>query len=340
MSQGSDLINVDFKELFTIIKRNRWFIILTALFFAVFILAYSLLNRKEYLSQGRLLPEIGNNQNVSQFAGLAAMAGVELGGSNSSVETIRPELYPDLLRSAVFFVRLFNEKISDSKGNELLFKTFYTKNVSTEIGNGMNIPSRLAQGRYIIKLDKQTEKDIEDLRKRIVCNYDKKSGLITISVRLPDPVVAACVADYCIQYLVGYVISYRTEKSKRELDFITERLALAKTKYFSEQNRKALYMDRMPSQFLRFQTADVERERIDADFKVSSNFYNTLLQKNEELKLKIQQDTPVIKVIDPPSVPNEPIRQNLVLSILLSIVVGLLVSTSVLILFKGRHIFY
>jgi uncharacterized protein involved in exopolysaccharide biosynthesis len=49
---------------------------------------------------------------------------------------------------------------------------------------------------------------------------------------------------------------------------------------------------------------------------VSSTFYNSLLQKYEEAKLKVQQETPVLKVLEPPVVPNkrsEPKRAIIVL---------------------------
>ena len=60
----------------------------------------------------------------------------------------------------------------------------------------------------------------------------------------------------------------------------------------------------MPLNALRLQSADLQRERIESEYKISSTFYNSLLQKYEEAKLKMQQETPVIKVLEPPVVAN------------------------------------
>ncbi|MGL4630423.1 MAG: GNVR domain-containing protein, partial [Leadbetterella sp.] len=167
---------------------------------------------------------------------------------------------------------------------------------------------------YIV-LDRQTAAFIKILAQRISGNYDKKTGVISITVKMRDPVLAAGITNFAMKYLTNYIVEYRTGKLKNDLDFIGERLALAKGKYFNNQERKASYSDRVPLEALRFQTSDLQRERIDAEYKTSSTFYTTLLQKYEETKLKVQQETPVIKVLEPPVVPlnkSEPKRSIII----------------------------
>ena len=156
--------------------------------------------------------------------------------------------------------------------------------------------------------------------------YDKKVGVITISVKMPDPVVAANVARFSMNYLTDYIINYRTEKQKRDLDFLAERLNAAKGKYYSNQSKKASYTDQMPVNALRLQSADLQRERIESEYKISSSFYNSLLQKYEESKLKMQQETPVIKVLEPPLVANLKSDPNRIIIILSAFIFGTLFS--------------
>jgi uncharacterized protein involved in exopolysaccharide biosynthesis len=212
----------------------------------------------------------------------------------------------------------------------MLFQTFYNKEVLDGKLVEKDQKDKFPKSENYISFNRQTEKNIRDLKERILCTYDKKVGVISISVKMPDPVVAANVARFSMNYLTDYIINYRTEKQKRDLDFLAERLNAAKGKYFNNQSKKASYTDQMPLNALRLQTADLQRERIEAEYKTSSSFYNSLLQKYEEAKLKIQQETPVIKVLEPPVVPNlknEPKKSIIVLSsILLGLVFGLLVS--------------
>ena len=317
-----DTININFKALWQILKKEKWLILGITSIFTVggVIYAYSL--KEEFKSEGKILPEVqSKGGSGSQFAGLAALAGVDLGSASvGGMDAVRPDLYPDVLKSTPFFLRLFEERIKDKTNKELTFQNFYTKEVLDGKLNEKDQKINYPKSENYISFNRQTEKNIKDLKERILCIYDKKAGVITISVKMPDPVVAANVARFSMNYLTDYIINYRIEKQKRDLDFLAERLNAAKGKYYSNQSKKASYTDQMPLNALRLQSADLQRERIESEYKISSSFYNSLLQKYEEAKLKMQQETPVIKVLEPPVVANlksEPKKSIIVIGILI-----------------------
>ena len=305
MEQESDVININFKALWQVLKKEKWLIIGITTLFTIGGAIYAFSLKEEFKSEGKILPEVqSKGGSMGQFAGLAALAGVDLSSAGGGDDAIRPDLYPDVLKSTPFFLRLFQEKIKDKNNKELLFQTYYNKEVLDGKLNEKDQKIKYPKSDNYISFNRQTENNIKDLKGRIVCNYDKKAGVITISVKMPDPVVAANVARFSMNYLTDYIINYRTEKQKRDLDFLVERLNAAKGKYYSNQSKKATYTDQMPLNALRLQSADLQRERIESEYKISSTFYNSLLQKYEEAKLKMQQETPVIKVLEPPVVAN------------------------------------
>lgn len=316
MEQDSDVININFKALWKILKKEKWLIIGITTVFTIGGGFYAFFLKEEFKSEGKILPEVqGKTGSMGQFAGLAALAGVDLGSAAGGVDAVRPDLYPDVLISTPFFLRLFQEKIKDRANKELTFQSFYNKEVLNGEINEKDQTIKYPKSDNYVSFNRQTEKNIKDLKERILCTYDKKVGVITISVKMPDPVVSANVTRFAMNYLTDYIINYRTEKQKRDLDFLAERLNAAKGKYYINQSKKATYTDQMPLNALRLQSADLQRERIESEYKISSSFYNSLLQKYEEAKLKIQQETPVIKVLEPPVVPNlrsEP-KKNLII---------------------------
>jgi uncharacterized protein involved in exopolysaccharide biosynthesis len=331
MEEKNDGLNINFNALRGIILKEKWIIINFTFFITVLGILYAFLSKEEFRAEGKILPEMqGKSGTLGQFAGLAALAGVDVSSASGGIDAVRPDLYPDVLTSTPFFLRLFQEKVIDRNNKQMLFQTFYNKEVLEGKLKEKDQKDKFPKSKNYISFNRQTEKNIKDLKERILCSYDKKVGVIAISVKMPDPVVAANVARFSMNYLTDYIINYRTEKQKRDLDFLAERLNAAKGKYFNNQSKKASYTDQMPLNALRLQTADLQRERIEAEYKTSSSFYNSLLQKYEEAKLKIQQETPVIKVLEPPVVPNlksEPKRAIIVLiSILLGLFFGLLVS--------------
>ncbi|HLO44694.1 MAG TPA: Wzz/FepE/Etk N-terminal domain-containing protein [Leadbetterella sp.] len=339
MESEYDELRINFKALWGIILKEKWLIIFITILFIVVGVIFAFSLKEEFKSEGKILPEIqAKGGSMGQFAGLAALAGVDLSSAGGGADAVRPDLYPDVLKSTPFFLRLFQEKIKNKTNKELSFQEFYNSEVLDGELKQKDQKNLFPKSDNYISFNRQTEKNIKDLKERIICTYDKKAGVISISVKMPDPVVAANVARFSMDYLTDYIINYRTEKQKRDLDFLAERLQAAKGKYFNNQSKKASYTDQMPLNALRLQTADLQRERIEAEYKTSSSFYNSLLQKYEEANLKIQQETPVIKVLEPPVVPNLKIQPNRVIIILISTLAGLLCGLFVSILIKKNYL--
>lgn len=318
MEEEKDIISIDFSAFFKIIWKEKILVIIITLLFTGVGIAYALLAREEFISSGKILPEYQSKAGgLSQFAGLASLAGVDLSSAASGgADAIRPDLYPDILKSTPFFLDLLKIKVKTKENIEMTFSQFYDKyvldNNIKERDTKINFPT---SSQYIA-VSYQTEKNLKDLRERINAVIDKKSGQITVTVKLPDPVVATIITDYSMNFLTNYITNYRTEKAKRDLNFLAERLDAAKGKYYTNQAKKAQYSDQYQLSIMKLQAADLQRERIESEYKISSTFYNTLLQKYEEAKLKLQQETPVIKVLEPPVVPNkrsEPKRAIVVL---------------------------
>lgn len=339
MNRDNEEISINFGELLLCFKRDKWLAILFSLVFTLLGTTYAFFAREEFVSEGKILPEVQNKMSgLGQYAGLAALAGVDLAGATvSGMDAVRPDLYPDVLKSTPFFLRLFQEKIRDKSNKELSFQAFYNKEVLDGEFKEKDIKVKYPKSDNYLSFNRQTEKNIKDLKKRIICSYDKKVGVISISVKMPDPVVAANVARFSMNYLTDYIINYRTEKQKRDLDFLGERLSAAKGKYYDNQSKKASYTDQMPLNALRLQSADLQRERIESEYKISSSFYNTLLQKYEEAKLKLQQETPVIKILEPPVVPNLKTEPKRSIIILISGVFGLFASVFYILISKGNY---
>lgn len=341
MEQESDIIRIDFKEFFKVQKKGIWIILAVTALSTTLGAFYAYNLKEEFVSEGKILPEIsGKSSSLGQYAGLAALAGIDLGSSSIGADAIRPDLYPDVLNSTEFYLHLLNEKFKDRKTTEWLFSDYYLKYILDGKIKKEDQKLNFPKSSNYITLNRQTEKNISDLKKRISCSYNKKTGVIGISVKMPDPVIAANIASFSMKYLTDYIINYRTEKQKRDLEFLEDRLASAKGKYYNNQSKKASYTDQMPLGSLRLQSADLQRERIESDYKISSSFYNTLLQKYEEAKLQMQQETPVIKVLEPPVVPNlksEP-RKSIIIG--MSILFGLLLSILFLFFKNRKRILY
>jgi uncharacterized protein involved in exopolysaccharide biosynthesis len=306
MEEKEDIITIDFKALFKILWKEKLWILLITSVFTLGGIWYAFTAREEFVSEGKLLPEIsgGNGSSLGGLANLVGIGGFELGIKNNT-DAIRPDLYPDILKSTPFFMNLLKKEITTKGAQKEVFEKFYHKDIEEEKKidpKFLETPKGKPEG--VVVINRLTENRIKDLKERISAAIDKKTGVISISVKMPDPVVAADVAKFAIDYMTTYITNYRTEKIRKEVNFLSDKVAASKGKYYATQERKAQYTDMFQAPTIRLQTADVQRERLESEYKISANVYNELLKKLEEAKLKLHQETPIFQIAQAPVVPN------------------------------------
>lgn len=333
-----DELKLNIGSLFNLLFKNKWWILLITGLFAIGGIIYALTAREEFESRGRILPEIQGKGagGIGQFSGLASLAGIDLSSfGNSSIDAVRPDLYPDVITSTPFYLELLKIKVHTKDNKEVTFEHYY----HTVMEDGKEIKGKLIR-KYPVKEDgiivvnRLSEIRLKDLKSRIGAIIDKKSGIITISSKMPDPVVAAEVSLFAMEYLVNYVKLYRTEKLRQDVNYLSDQLATSRGKFYKTQEMKARYSDQFQDMVL--QSADVRRERIESEYKISSTFYNELLKKYEEAKFKLHQETPVFKILEPPVAPVKKSEPKRIIIVFLSIIVGGILSFTVVLL-KGKN---
>lgn len=306
--EQTDFIIIDFKAIFSILLKNKWLILIITSLVTLAGIYYAINKTGEYISEGKILPEVNGSGSGGSLGGLANLVGIggfELGLKNST-DAIRPDLYPDVISSTPFFLNLLNQRFQDKNGDSVLFLNYYHR-VFEEDKKEEDVEKLVeikAKPNGVIIVNRITEDRILELRKRVSGTIDKKSGIIIISSKMPDPVIAAEVTKYAMTYLTKYVSEYRTEKLKQEVDFLGRKVAAARGEFYKDQAKKATYEDLFSAPTIRLQSADIQRERLESEYKMSSNVYNELLKKYEEAKIKLQQETPIFQVLNPPNASN------------------------------------
>lgn len=332
-------IIIDFRVLFKILRKEKWWIFLITLLVTAVGIIYSFLAREEFQTDGKILPEIQGKggSSLSQFAGPASLAGVDLNSlGGSGIDAVRPDLYPDVITSTPFYLELFKVPVHTQDNQELSFEDYY-HNVIEE----GEVPKEKLLRKYPVKEDgiivvnRLNEMRLKALRTRITANIDKKSGIITISSKMPDPVVAAETAKFAMEYLMEYVKNYRTEKLKKDVNYLEEQVERSRGKYYTTQEAKARYSDQF--QDIRLQSADVRRERIESEYRLSSTFYNELLKKYEEAKFKLHQETPVFKVLEPPVAPAKKTEPKRSLIIMIFMLIGGALAIGIVMIKGGNY---
>ncbi len=320
---------IDLLELAKTIWNKRMFIIKVVALGAVVGVLAALLSPKEYKSTATLMPEYstesqgGASSLLRQYGGLLGMSG---GSYASNSNAIRVDLYPNIVQSTNFQLKLMDQPFyfSDIDAEATLFDYYTELNSPGVLGilaeYTIGLPGKIlgailpkkelmttvpgeAKESMVLNLSKDEVAVINTLRQKITASLDEESGIVSVSVTLPDNVAAAAVTEYTITELTEYLTEYRTEKVLRDLTFVEEQLATAEARFEEAQLTLAEFRD--SNQGTLSAKAQTEEQRLNSEYQIAFNLYNGLTQQYEEAKLKVQEETPVFKTLEAVQVPLE-----------------------------------
>ena len=277
---------------------------------------------KEYTTTITLAPEIpSGGKSMNNISALAGFASINLGG-NQNGDALSPELYPDILSSTAFTTELFNIKIKDSKGKldttiyeyltnhqkypwwEYLFKLPFTimnlVSPSNEVNTGTKVNA--------FHLTKEQNKIVKKLTQDIKISIDKKTSIISLSVTMQDPLIAATITDSVMVKLQNYITNYRTNKARIDLAYAEKIHNEAKQKYYKAQQEYAQYIDR--NQNIRLKSVEAIQERLQNEMNLEYNLYNQTAQQLQLARAKVQENTPAFTVIQSATVPLIPSKPS------------------------------
>lgn len=317
---------VDLIELFNIVWDKRKTVYKFVVVGMVFGVLMALLTTKEYVSYSTLMPEYstesdgGASSLLKQYGGLIGLSGTGSFGTNSNA--IRVDLYPQIVQSLSFQDNLarnpfyfidydttasFYEYYLEIRSPNILeYFQKYTTGLPGTIKNAFrnedeNLSSRISNNNEIVELSRKEMEVIKGLRSRISTVLDEETGIVTVRAKMTNPRLAAQVAKFTIDELTKYLIEYRTEKVINDLDFIEKQLGNARDRFRDAQLELADFDDSNRGTLTA--RAQTERQRIQSEYDIAFNVYNTLTQQFEEAKLTVQKETPVFKVLQPVQVP-------------------------------------
>ncbi|MVM29265.1 lipopolysaccharide biosynthesis protein [Spirosoma sp. HMF4905] len=320
------------------IWQARFRIIIITMSFTVLGILIALVQQPEFRSEARIIPEM-NTGASDLFKRLSSMAGfVDVDFSDAEdVDAVRPDLYPNVLQSTPFILFLIDQSVH-IKGQPKTVGQFLVANhtswswkqlVSFDKQNEDN-RSRTTNIQGPVYLSAQQQELAEEISERVNAKLDTRSGIITITVKMPDAQVAASVTQLALNYLTRYVTAYRTKKAREDLTFYDRQLDAAHQRYQTAQSALFQYNDNHKA--IAMQVATVDRHRMETELTIAQTVYTELSRRFEQAKLKVQERTPIFNVLEPPKVPLKRISPRRMLTVLLSSLAGLVISVLVVLI--------
>lgn len=281
---------IDLRDLMAVIAKGKWIILATTTLFTVLAVFYALSLPNIYKSEVTLAPasESGGLNIPGQLGGLAALAGVNLGGKGGD----KTALALEILKSREFLGRFIEEndlyvpimaaKGWDMAGDELIIDAEIYNADSKEWVREVEAP---------FKAKPSVQEVIEFFKKSYSVNQDKMTGMVRVSVEHFSPILAKKLADQL-------VVAINEDMRKRDLN---------------EAEKSVEYLNR---QITQTNISDVR-----------TMLFSLIEEQTKTVMLANVRHEYVFKIIDPAVVSERKSKPSRALIVLLSMFIGSILST-------------
>lgn len=315
MEQNKDII--DLTEVYQQLKKKKkvFFIVLPIVFALSCLWIFP--EPRFYKCDVTLAPEMTGEDLGGGLASVASQFGVNVGGGGT--DAIYPTLYPDVMNSNEFIINLLKIKIKTLDGS--ISTDYYTYMTKHQKKNWLKQPFKKIMGgiaSVFIKKDtlqskskgtamnafQMSKKDydlVQGLKQKITCNVDKKTEVITISVQDQDPLVSAIMADSVRQHLQNFIIQYRTNKARIDVQHYSKLTKDAKKEYDASVIKYSSFCD--ANQDVQLQSFMSKRDELENEMQLKFNTYSALRTQLEAMKAKLQEKTPAFTTLQNATVP-------------------------------------
>lgn len=335
-------IEIDLLEIARKLWDNRKFILKVTAVFAAIGLFVAVFSAKEYTSSVTMVPQIGDGKSkVGGLAGLAAMAGVNLGDLGGGSE-LSPTIYPKIMASVPFQKELMQTKVKfENLPQEITLYDYYTNpdyqpfNLFSSLKKytiglpGVIIkaikgdsPSSPVTGHSspFLQLTEKEDKVAKTLSKQVSLAINEKEGTLMLTANMPEALVSTQVVEAARLLLQKYITAFKVDKVKQNLDFIQQRYNEAKRNFEQKQMQLAAFKDGNRNVILA--SAQTTGERINAEYSLLYSVYSELAKQLEQAKIKVKDATPVLTVVEPSYIPNNKKYPNTLVTILVFLLLG------------------
>lgn len=274
-----------------------------------------------YTCDVSLAPE--STESALSGGGLSSIAssfGINLGAINNQ-DAIYPLLYPDLFESPEFIVSLMDIHVRTQDDKvDTDYYTYLRKHQKQNIlTRPFNQAMRWLRNQFSEKKGKasgtpdkldpfqMSEDDymlFQEVMKNILCAHDKKTDVITITVKDQDPLICASMADSVMRRLQDFIIRYRTSKARLDVSYYQHLADSTKLEYDKSAEKYSKYCDSHKDIIL--QSSIQQRDEMEMDMSLKWNTYSAMLTQLQAMKAKVQERTPAFTTLKSSTVPIKP----------------------------------
>ncbi len=337
---------IDLLDLLQTVWKGRKTIYKFLIIFGVIGLFIAVFSAKEYTASTTVIPQTSEGNKMGDLGGLAAMAGINLGGARGA-NGILPTLYPKITESVPFKRAILNTPLQiDGVSKKVTFQEYYQEYYSPSVLSyvkkytiglpgvilgairGKEEGDKSAKNDSIYRISSEEKILFDKIKNQLSVNVNDKEGFVKISFSMPEALASAQMVRYVQRLLQESITKFKIEKVKSDYEFIEQSYNDAKKEFLKKQTNLAIFRDR--NKDLIFSRSRNKLKRLEAEYSLSYSLYSELAKQLESQKIKLKENTPIFTVLEPVSVPTEKSKPKRLLIVTIWTFLGLILGVGVI----------
>lgn len=297
-------------EWFKFLRSKAKIILAAGVLGGVLGLAFAYFKRPRYIATCTfVLEEAGSEKGLGRYAGLAAMAGVNIGGLSSESGVFQGDNILELYKSRNMLQKtLLSYGEFDGK-QELLINRYITINKLRDSWikkrELKHLSFDIPQSRFTRYHDSIMTDIIKDINKfyLAVTKPDKKTSIIEVDVSSRDEQFSCNFVNQVVNTVNSFYVETKTKKANENLSLLQHQADSVRSVLNESIGGTAVAIDANPNANPALQILRVPSQRKQVDVQANSAIYAEVVKNLELAKMSAMQEAPLIQIIDGPVYP-------------------------------------
>ena len=314
MEEKKNIAPIDFVAIFKKLwpHRKTYYKVLPATLIITYLITVCV--PRYYRCTVSLAPEPTGASMSGSLGSLASSFGMGSLSKMGNNDALYVEIYPDILKSNDFIAELMTIEVKTKKGDVKANYYTYLRDhqsaawwdvVKGTIAEWINPTPKDSYGGEekisIFNLTRQQSDIFGAASGNINCAIDKKTDVVSITVKDQDPLVCATMANATCKKLQEFIVAYRTNKARIDYDYYKKLTMEAKQDYDKARRQYGSYAD--ANQEVMLQSYRSKEEDLENDMQLKYNIYQQVVEQRQLAQAKLQERTPAFTIIQRATVP-------------------------------------
>ena len=318
-------ILIEFKEYYTELKQKFFLIFAFILLFSIAGYFYHLYKQDTYIGTISFFVEDETESiNLSSISSMANQFGFDLGGGSSSYFSQQNVI--ELLKSRKIIESTLSQKSIISKKNDKLLHHYISINGIIEDSASIDFNESF--------LDSITNIIYEEIvtEKLNIISQNDDAGILNLNYTSLNSQFAKIFSEGLIKQMSDMYSEYRTEKTRYSLKNLQSR----SDSVFSELKRSERNLAKARDRNIKVVTSSGRLDEIKymREVQVLNTIYLELVKNLEIVKMTLLEKTPIIQVVDTPTLPLQSEKKPAIFWIFIFSFLGFFITSFVIILRK------